>query len=496
LLKATAITRRFSRVVALDGVDFAANPGEIHALLGENGAGKTTLMNVLSGRLRPDAGVATLDGVELRLGSPALALKAGIAAVHQSPMLFERMTWEENLAVGGIGADSRARLDLDRVGESARELAKRLGFELPPPRATVEGRSMGERVRLEIIRALSLDPRVLILDEPTGVLAPGELFAFLELLRRLRSEGRIVILITHKLGEALGVADRITVLRRGRVVAVTEPASTSESELARLMIGELPERPDAACARHEAAGETLLRISDLSLEYRRNRVLDGITMSLAAGEIVGIAGVEGNGQAELVEVLAGARRATSGSVAAGASDRARPDSAAVAVLPQNRDIDGLVLDMSLWENLLLARAIRSRMARRGWLDRDRAAELCRELIRAFRIRAEGPGALAASLSGGNRQRLSVARALAQNPRVLIAHDVCRGLDLAATAEVYRTLLDFRADGGAVLLVSSDLDELLALSDRLFVMSRGRIRETRPGERTAEALGLLMAGRWN
>ena len=494
MLRATGIIKRFSRVVALDGVDFAAAPGEIHALLGENGAGKTTLMNVLAGRLRPDAGAATLDGLELRAGSPAAALAAGIAAVHQSPMLFERMTWEENLALGAMGAGSGLRLALDRVANDARRLAERLGFELPAPRATVEERSMGERVRLEILRALSLDPRVLILDEPTAVLAPGELSAFLDLLRRLRSEGRIVILITHKLAEALAVADRITVLRHGRVVATTAPASTSESALARLMIGELPEAAPENPAPVDAARRVLLEISALTVEYRGNRAIDAATLGVGAGEIVGIAGVEGNGQAELVEVLAGARRPSAGRIALCGAERVWTDE--IAVIPQNRDIDGLVLDMPLWENLLLARPIRKRMSRHGWLDRARALELCRELIRAFRIRAEGPGASAASLSGGNRQRLSVARALAQNPRVLVAHNATRGLDLAATAEVHRTLRAFAADGGAVLLISNDLDELLGVCGRLFVMSRGRIRETRPDERTAEALGLLMAGRWH
>lgn len=494
MLRATGISKRFSRVVALDGVDFAAVPGEIHALLGENGAGKTTLMNVLAGRLRPDTGAAVLDGLELRPGSPAAALAAGIAAVHQSPMLFERMTWEENLALGTMGAGWGARLALERVANDARRLAERLGFELPAPRATVEDRSMGERVRLEILRALSLDPRVLILDEPTAVLAPGELSAFLGLLRRLRSEGRIVILVTHKLAEALAVADRITVLRRGRVVATTAPASTSESALARLMIGELLEAAPENLAPVATGRPVVLEISGLTLDCRGNRALDGITLGVRAGEIAGIAGVEGNGQAELVEVLAGARRPGTGRIALCGAQRAWTDE--IAVIPQNRDIDGLVLDMPLWENLLLARPIRKRMSRRGWLDRARAVELCRELIRAFRIRAEGPGASAASLSGGNRQRLSVARALAQNPRVIVAHNVTRGLDLAATAEVHRTLRAFAADGGAVLLISNDLDELLGLCGRLFVMSRGRIREVRPDERTPEALGLLMAGRWH
>jgi ABC-type uncharacterized transport system ATPase subunit len=487
LLEARRISKRFGRTLALDAVDFVARPGEIHALLGENGAGKTTLMNIFAGRMRPDDGAASLDGAALRAGSPDAALRAGIAAVHQSPMLFERMTWEENLALGGFGRDSR-RVDLDAVAARARELAGRLGFELPPARALIEQRSVSERVRLEVLRALSFNPRVLILDEPTGVLAPGELASFLDLLRRLRGEGRIVILITHKLAEALAVADRITVLRAGHVVAEKLPAATSESELARLMIGELAPSPEPEMTPIAQAA-ALLEIENLSYRADGVQVLDGISMRLHSGEIAGVAGVDGNGQVELVEVLAGARAASSGNF------RAMPDASAMAVIPQNRDLDGLILDMTLWENVLLAAPVRARVSRRGLLDIGAARELCRELLAGFRIRADGTDAPAGSLSGGNRQRLEVARALAQNPRVIVAHNICRGLDLAATADVHRILVRFAADGGAVLLISSDLDELLAVSTRLFVMSRGRIREAAAGERSAQALGLLMAGRW-
>ncbi len=494
MLEAKSITRRFGRTVALDGVNFIAHAGEIHALLGENGAGKTTLMNVFTGRIRPDAGTVSLEGKLLPLGSPDAALRAGIAAVHQSPMLFERFTWEENLALGGFGRDGGGlglkKLDLQAITAKARQLARHLGFELPPPRVIIAERSVAERVRLELLRALSFDPRVLILDEPTGVLAPSELTAFLDLLRRLRGEGRIVILITHKLAEARAVADRITVLRNGRVVAETTPTDSDESELARLMIGELTIPPEAQL--HPVAGtDPLLEIENLT--YRNNGVtiLDGISLRLNAGEVAGIAGVEGNGQVELVEVLAGARRATSGSFRMIGNGNG-----AMAVIPQDRDLDGLILDMQLWENLLLAEPVRARMTRHGWLDVSRATELCREVLTAFRIRAAGPEAIASSLSGGNRQRLEVARALTQNPRVIVAHNVTRGLDLAATADVHRILLEFAADGGAVLLVSSDLDELLAMATRLFVISRGKIRATDPRERSPEKLGLLMAGRWS
>jgi general nucleoside transport system ATP-binding protein len=482
LLRAIAITKRFGRTLALDGVDFEARPGEIHALVGENGAGKTTLMNVLAGSLAPDRGEASLDERPLQAGSPRAALAAGIATVHQSPMLFERMTWEENLALGGF--DEGRGLDLADVAARARTLAAKLGFELPPAGATVENRSVAERVRLEVLRALSFNPRVLILDEPTSVLAPSELSAFLDLLRNLRGEGRIVVLITHKLGEAMAVADRITVLRRGRVVARTTPAETSEEKLAGLMIGEIVIQPDAAAMRLRP-GEPVLQIEDLTLyDHSGRKILDRPSFHVGAGEIVGVAGVDGNGQTELVELLAAVRRPSDGKITS---------TGAMAVIPQNRDLDGLILDMRLWENLILARPLREQVTSHGWLNTSRAIDLSRELIERFRIRALGPETIAGALSGGNRQRLEVARAIASRPRILVAHNICRGLDLAATAEVHRTILEFAAAGGAVLLISSDLDELLAICGRLLIISGGKIRETSPGERDPERLGLLMAG---
>jgi ABC-type uncharacterized transport system ATPase subunit len=482
VLRAIAITKRFGRTLALDGVDFEARPGEIHALVGENGAGKTTLMNVLAGSLAPDRGEVLLDDRLLQAGSPRAALTAGIAAVHQSPMLFERMTWEENLALGGFDTGAEL-LDLAAVAERARALAAKLGFEQPPGGTTVENRSVAERVRLEVLRALSFNPRVLILDEPTSVLAPSELNAFLDLLRNLRGEGRIVVLITHKLAEAIAVADRITVLRRGRVVARTTAAETSEEKLAGLMIGEIVIQPDAAATRLQP-GEPVLQIENLSLvDHIGRRILDGLSFRVAAREIVGIAGVDGNGQTELVELLAGVRKPSDGKIAAGE----------MAVIPQNRDLDGLILDMRLWENLILARPLRKRVTSHGWLNTSRAIDLSRELIERFRIRAPGPETIAGALSGGNRQRLEVARAIASQPQLIVAHNICRGLDLAATAEVHRTLLDFAAAGGAVLLISSDLDELLAICGRLLIISRGKIRETSPDERDPERLGLLMSG---
>ncbi len=492
MLETRSIVRRFGRTRALDRVDFRARPGEIHALIGENGAGKSTLVNILAGRLRADAGEVLLDGVRLPAGSAARhPRRARIAAVYQSPMLFERMTWEENLALGGYRAGASPR-ELDAVAVRARAAAAQAGFALPPPRAIVADCSVAARVRLEIVRALSFEPRVLMLDEPTSLLAPAELEIFLAALRRLRAAGRIVVIVTHKLAEALAVADRITVMRRGRVVAELPAAQASAAELARMMIGALPEAlrmPPPAGAETPAAAPALT-LERATLARGGRRLLDEISLAVRPGEIVGVAGVDGNGQAELVELLAGIVRLDAGRV------MPAPDAAhgAVAVIPQNRDCDGLVLEMTLWENLLLAAPVRARFIRRG-LIRGRAAQsFCASLLDRFGIRAAaGPAASAAALSGGNRQRFAVARALAAAPRVIVAHDLCRGLDLAAAARVHRRIRDFAAAGGAVLLISTDLDELLECCGRLFVIARGRLIETAAADRDPARLGLLMAG---
>jgi simple sugar transport system ATP-binding protein len=384
-------------------------------------------------------------------------------------------------------------------------MAARLGFALPPPGARMEHRSMAERVRMEILRALSFEPRVIILDEPTGLLAPGELATFLDLLHRLRGEGRMVILITHKLAEALAVADRVTVLRHGRVVAHRARDEVTEDALAVLMIGELaspfhgPHTTPAGTADVALEIKNLLEIKDLVVERDGGRALDGVSLEIAAGEIVGVAGVDGNGQSELVEAMAGVRRPSRGMIRTGAAQAHDPDGSCgggdtIAVIPENRDLDGLVLDMPLWENLLLAPPLLARVRGRfGWLSASHAAALCAEMIERYHIRAAGSRALAEELSGGNRQRLCVARALESRPQVLVAHNPTRGLDLAATAEVHRMLAAFAAAGGAVLLISSDLDELIALCGRLAVISRGRLRAVGAHERERTRLGLLMAG---
>lgn len=484
MLNATGITKRYGSTIALGGVDFAARPGEIHALVGENGAGKSTLISILAGRTTPDAGRIELDGTPLRDGSAA-TLRRGVTAVFQTPMLFERLTWEENLALGGDGQGS-VGLELDVVKAQAYARASELNFSLPPPGARVADCSLATQVRLEILRALSFKPRVLILDEPTGVLAPAELTAFLAMIRGLRIAGRIVIIVTHKLAEALAVADRITVLRAGRKIAELPAARTDERELARLMIGELPPAGVARRARRPT-GAVALELENIVIEAGGRRPLDNLSLHLAPGEIVGIAGVEGNGQTDLAAVLSGAVIPSAGRVHVAADG-------VVAVIPQNRDREALILEMTLWENLLLSAPLRQRfVGRAGMLDRRRAVEFCRALLARFAIRAAGPEATAAALSGGNRQRLAVARTFASTPRAIVAHDVCRGLDLRATAEVHGRLQEYAADGGAVILISSDLDEIFALSDRILVISRGRLSAVAPADRNPVRLGLLMSG---
>jgi simple sugar transport system ATP-binding protein len=505
MLQANAISKSFGAAAALIDVALTAHAGEIHALIGENGAGKSTLVSILTGRQRSDHGTVTLEGAELRTGSPQAALAAGIAAVYQTSMLFERMTWEDNLALGGFGRG----LGRAAVATQAAALADSLGFALPPPATTIERQSVAERVRLEILRALSFKPRVLILDEPTGVLAPHELSAFISMLRRLRAEGRIVIIVTHKLGEALAVADRVTVLRHGRVAGERIASATTAAELARLMIGEWTTHPPAATNASpqapEAPGPPALELDRLTLDRDGRRLLDGVCLRLAAGTINGVAGVDGNGQAALLGCIAGLFKADSGHLrinrpdnADGADNADRPSHddrlPAVAVIPQDRDREGLILAMPLWENLALTHGIRRRYVRRGWLRRTPLAAACTDLLERFRIRTPlGSHCRASALSGGNRQRLAVARALAANPRILVAHDICRGLDLRASAEVHQMLRDFAAAGGTVLLISTDLDELLALCLRLWVLCRGRATEVAANERDPERLGLLMAG---
>ena len=432
-----AITKRFPGVVADDRVDLSLREGEIHALVGENGAGKSTLMRVLYGLYAPDDGEILARGHPVRIGSPRDAIARGIGMVHQHFMLVARFTVAENIMLGAEGGPI-----LDRAGaeQRIRELADAYGFVVDPGRR-VESLSVGEQQRVEILKALYRGVDLLILDEPTAVLTPPEADLLFANLRKLRDGGKTVVFISHKLDEVLSIADRITVLRRGRVVGETTPRGTTKAALAEMMIGRPVvfdlEKPDVT------PGEPMLELRGLRVPGH----LEGIDLTVRAAEIVGVAGVEGNGQRELAECCIGLQMPAGGSIrVAGAelSDRGVGEHRqhGVAFVPEDRHHRGLVLDMTLWENVALGRQARPGFsARFGVLATRRIKRLCTRLIRAFDVRARSISVPASTLSGGNQQKLILARELDERPRVLVAHQPTRGLDVGAMEFVWRRILD-------------------------------------------------------
>jgi simple sugar transport system ATP-binding protein len=483
VLSARGIVKRFPGVVANDGVDLDVAPGEVHVILGENGAGKTTLASVLSGLYRPDAGEVRIDGDAVTLRSPRDALACGIGMVHQHTRLVERFTVAENLALGD--ASQPMVLDRARLARQVAELSER--FSLPvDPDARVSDLSVGERQRVELVDALHRGADVLILDEPTAVLTPREVGALFATLRAMCVAGKAVVLVTHKLGEAMEVSDRITVLRRGRVVGAVRAAATDRRDLVRMMIGrEVDLSPRRAVSPPTTA---LLSVRDLVVG-----ALDGLDLDVRGGEIVGVAGVAGNGQRELVEAIAGLRAPSSGRIEVGGVDvTGRGPRAArragLAFVPDDRLGTGLSPSLSIADNVRLTRP------RRFLTSRRRAASEASELMARFAVEAPGPEARVATLSGGNAQRLLLARELTGGARVLVVYSPTRGLDVAATGAV-RDLLDaVRRRGDAVLLVSEDLDEVVAMSDRLVVLYRGRITHETTGDLAdVGRLGDAMAG---
>jgi ABC-type uncharacterized transport system ATPase subunit len=484
------IVKRFGDVVANDGVDFTLARGTIHALLGENGAGKTTLMRVLYGLARADAGEILVGGEPVEIRSPADAITAGIGMVTQHFSLVAPMTVAENVVLGDEGG---FRLDVRAARERVRVASERVGIPVDPDER-VDGLSVGERQRLEIVKALSRDCRVLVLDEPTAVLVPQQVQALFGALRRLRDEGLAVVFISHKLREVIEVSDEVTVLRQGRVVGAVATRSTDERELGRMMIG----RPMTGVARtgEAAPGEVVLRVEGLSAADALGLpAVRDVSLEVRAGEILGIAGVSGNGQTELAEVLSGMRTPTGGSVTVGGVDvtgasPARVTAARVGRIPEDRQAS-VVRDLSVAYNLVLENLDAYR--RGPVLDERRIRATAAELIERFAIKAR-PGDPVGTLSGGNVQKVLLARVLAREPKVLIVAQPTQGLDVGATEYVRAQLLAQRAAGAAVLLISEELEELLALADRLVVMYEGEIvgRFDR-ADFDVERLGLLMAG---
>ncbi len=495
LVEMRDIRKRFPGVVANDRVDFDLRAGEIHALLGENGAGKTTLMRILYGLEDPDDGEIRLDGRRVRIATPADAIRLGIGMVHQHFTLVPTMTVLENIVLG-LASPREPFLDLTGAHRRVDALSRSLGFEVPPD-ARVSQLSVGEQQRIELLKALYRDIRVLILDEPTAVLTPGEVQGLFQLLQDLAGRGLGVVLITHKLREALEVASRITVLRQGRRVATMPSREVTDRTLAAMMIGrELPQFEKS----RPKAGDPLLVVERVSARGDRGLpAVRDLTLTVRGGEIVGIAGVDGNGQQELAQVLAGLRSLSSGRVILGGHEITALGSGArrrlgLGLIPEDRHRTGLAPDLSLQENAVLHVHAAPPCGRTGIASHSGAAQYTRQLMEAYDIRAVGCDVPVRTLSGGNQQKLVLARELALSPSVLVAVQPTRGLDVAATEFVHSRLLDARTQGRAVLLISTDLDEVLALSDRIVVLHGGRIvGEMDPDHIDLTELGLLMTG---
>ncbi|HHY94011.1 MAG TPA: ABC transporter ATP-binding protein [Firmicutes bacterium] len=487
------IVKHFGTVVANAGVDFDLQTGEVHALLGENGAGKTTLMKILYGLYQPDEGTICVGGQRVSFRSPADALAHGIGMVTQHFALAPRLTVSENVV---LGREPGALLRADEARRRVRDLAARYGFSVDAD-APVRELSVGEQQRVEILKALHRECRTLILDEPTAVLTPQESRTLFAHLRGLVDQGLSVVFISHKLEEVLSVSDRVTVLRDGRVVGRTRASETSPEALARMMVGREIFSLVYAGQGPAAPGEPVLELEDIeAADDRGLPAVRGVSLHVRAGEILALAGVAGNGQSELVEVVCGLRRPRGGRVRVGGKDvtganAAEMTAAGVGRIPEDR-LQGVVPDLTVAENIALE-TMGTFTGRGGVILRARMTAYARELIEQYQIKAT-PTSLARTLSGGNLQKLILARVLVRCPRVIVAAQPTRGLDVGATTFVHEQLLAQKAEGTAILLVSEDLDEVLALADTIAVMYSGKIVGAIPrGEADAERLGLLMAG---
>jgi general nucleoside transport system ATP-binding protein len=497
VLELRGITKRYPGIVADDHVDFDLARGEVHALLGENGAGKSTLMNILYGLTKPDEGDILVGGKHVSFSSAKDAIESGIGMVHQHFMLIPVMTVAENIVLGVEPVRDGVLLDERGAEERVRELSQQFGLAVDPT-ALVSSITVGQQQRVEILKALYRGAEILILDEPTAVLTPqeaGELFA---IVRSLQADGKSIIFISHKLNEVLEIADRITVLRRGKKIDTVSRQGATEEGLARMMVGrEVLLRVDKAPA---SPTDVALAVKDIQVVDERGlEKVRGVSFAVRRGEIVAIAGVDGNGQTELVEAITGLRRIANGTVAVGGHEfdghftpRTMID-AGVGHIPEDRHRRGLVLEFDLAENIALHDYDKPPDSKRGWLYPARLVQRAARLIKEFDIRGGGPLTLARALSGGNQQKVVVAREVARNPVVLIAAQPTRGLDVGAIEYVHRRLVAERDAGRAILLVSLELEEVLSLADRILVMYEGRIVGEHAAGAGEEEIGLEMLG---
>ncbi|MET8469848.1 ABC transporter ATP-binding protein [Streptomyces sp. NPDC006422] len=491
------ITKRFPGVVANHDIHLTVHKGTVHALVGENGAGKSTLMKILYGMQKPDEGTIAIDGATVSYSSPADAIARGIGMVHQHFMLADNLTVLENVVLGseklyGIGARARRKIV---------EISERYHLNVRPD-VRVEDLGVADRQRVEILKVLYRGATTLILDEPTAVLVPQEVDALFDNLRELKAEGLSVIFISHKLGEVLSVADEITVIRRGTTVGTAVPAETTPKQLAELMVGS--ELPTPETAESTVTDRAVLTVEGLRLDAEGGRpLLDDISFTIHAGEVLGLAGVEGNGQTELIDALIGLKHADSGHISlAGDSGPEEITSWAtrkrrergIGYIPEDRHRHGLLLESPLWENRILGHVTEKPNARGVLIDIKAAQADTRRIVEEYDVRTPGIDVTAASLSGGNQQKLIVGREMSHKPRFLIAAHPTRGVDVGAQAQIWDQIREARREGLAVLLISADLDELIGLSDTLRVMYRGRlVADADPATITPEELGSAMTG---
>jgi ABC-type uncharacterized transport system ATPase subunit len=496
VLELRGITKQFPGVLANDDVNLTLERGEIHALLGENGAGKTTLMNILYGLYKPTMGQILINDKEAEIQGPMDAIRQGIGMVHQHFMLVPVLTVTENVMLGDEAIKNGMFLDRKHVADRIREISRKYGL-LVDPDSYVKDLPVGIQQRVEIIKVLYRQADVLILDEPTAVLTPQEVEELFQIIRSLVDQGVSLIFITHKLKEVLAVADRITVIRRGKTVGTTTPAKATEQSLAEMMVGRAVEL--TVKKREAKPAEPILVVENLIVkDDRGGTAVNGVSFEVRAGEVFGVAGVQGNGQTELVEALTGMRSVENGSItisgesATNASPR-KITEMGVAHVPEDRQRDGLILTFPIKDNMIL-NTYYNTFAKGAVIDEQKVAETAEKWVKDFDVRTPSIDAAAGTLSGGNQQKVIVAREFSRPIKLLIAAQPTRGLDVGSIEYIHGRIIEKRDEGNAVLVVSTELDEIRALSDRIAVMYEGKIVDILPANRvTKEQLGLLMAG---